>query len=147
MIGAAYKDLEQDFKFLIDELGFSHVEGKDENFMGCSYSIIESKDLRIMFVRERRFYYLEIATMNEPNDWYDFNKFILFCNNNIEINRHINIHAQSKYLKKNYKKIIKRLNGDNYRTTIKLFAKFNKEYCRLAKLDDEKKYKYRFPEQ
>ena len=118
-----YENRERLYKFLIDDLGFIKAEEKysHESF-GNFYVILSGKEFLLMYVNDRSFLTIRIASHTDSTHWYDlsFIENFIYNPNNInpadlpEIDNEGRIETLNIFLRKDLKRINDLFNRENY---------------------------------
>lgn len=109
--------------YLFDTLGFALVEETfDQDSFGNSTAVLESRDLRLRFVRDRGQVFADIGSMVEPELWWDITLIVpLLGSRQPEQPEVSEVERLATYIRDNYQSLIKLFSRDRfYGTKLKL---------------------------
>jgi hypothetical protein len=120
-----YENRDQLYRFLIDNFGLVKVEEKyDPKTFGNFFITLSAKEFFLRYINDRSILTIEIASQNEPGQWYDlsFIKDFVYKTGNInedykEFDNTNRIKELNIFLSKEFDLISDLFNRDNYRDT------------------------------
>lgn len=129
MRGALKEELTNRFPWLFDDLGF-HVGAHDFSYkaMGSSFAVLESDVLRVRFLNERGFLYVEVASHAEPERWIDLSALWL-CLTGERPSPELD--GWAWFLRDHLSRITEAL-GPNYDATKRIFEHFLNQFAAVA---------------
>lgn len=127
-----YEEISPFFSDLLNEHGFRVVsETHEPQHFGNGLLILESKDLRLRFVRDRGQVFADVGASGQTDDdWHQLQRVMEFLNRRdaaADANRAFGLDELSVWLKENYEKVRAVFQQEAYPSTRDALKSFAKE--------------------
>ncbi len=121
------KEIKNNFDFLFTLYGFFFMKEDtlDEEYKNVIF-VVQTKEIRIRFIKDRADFFLDVSSILEPEQWYGFYKILNWLKDKKYINnafKPVNkIKNVSKILQQHYKVITEPFSIENYGNTKRMIG-------------------------